>query len=839
MRIAVTVVCLAVMVVAISLFARAIAQITRTVRMGQPDARTDEPVARTVTLVREFLGHTRMSRLPVVAVAHWFTMVSFGILFLTLVNAVGQLFDSSFTLPLIGHFPPFEWLTELFAWGGLLGILWLIAVRQRQHPRSQGRRSRFFGSTFWQAYYVEATILGVVVCILALRAMEFALASAEGASTATALHFPLTAWMGAGLAGASVGALETGILLVAGLKILISFAWMITISLQPTMGVAWHRFTAFFNIWFKRHADGRTSLGELQPMKVAGEPIDFENVDELDEDAALGVGKVEDFTWKGLLDFSTCTECGRCQSQCPAWNTEKPLSPKLLIMGLRDHAAAKSPWLLASEEARADLPEVTTRQAERVLVGATGYADGETVDHLAAYDPHGEGAVIDADVLWSCTTCGACVEQCPVDIEHVDHIVDMRRNQVLVESAFPTELGGLFKNLEKNANPWGMSPRGRLDWAKDLPFEVKQVGADVEDLTEVDYLFWVGCAGAFEDRAKKTTQAVAELLHTAGVDFAVLGDGESCTGDPARRAGNEFLFQMLAQQNVEVLGELKATRIVVTCAHCFNTLSKEYPQLGGSYEVVHHTQLLNRLVRDKKLVPVAAVESTVSPVTYHDPCYLGRHNGVYSPPRELIGALPGVEYREMERSGERSFCCGAGGARMWMEEKLGTRINGNRTAEAVATGADTIAIGCPFCRVMLSDGLTAAQSAGEAREEVKVLDVAQMLLEAVKRGESAAAAAEVVEEAPVEQAAPAPVDDATAQETAEAEGEKAVEQPPAADEPVAQEQSVATDTEPYDASESGVDEQSPTPGVEADDASASATTPEPERDEDGRPTPSA
>ncbi len=816
MRIAVTIVCLAVTVVAVSLFARAIAQIVRTVRLGQPDARTDQPGARTVTLVREFLGHTRMARLPVVAVAHWFTMVSFGILFFTLLNALGQLFDSSFVLPLIGHFPPYEWLTELFAWGGLLGILWLMAVRQKQHPRSRGRRSRFYGSTFWQAYYVELTILGVVLCIIALRSMEFALAAAEGDPTASALHYPLTAGLGGLLGGASAGALDTGILLVAGVKILISFAWMITISLQPTMGVAWHRFLAFFNIWFKRHPQGRTSLGELQPMKVEGEPIDFENLDELDEDAALGVGKVEDFTWKGLLDFSTCTECGRCQDQCPAWNTEKPLSPKLLIMGLRDHAAAKAPWLLASEEARADLAEGTTLQAERPLIGDTGYAAGGSdggVNHLKAYDPHGDGAVIDADVLWSCTTCGACVEQCPVDIEHVDHIVDMRRNQVLIESAFPSELGGLFKNLEKNANPWGMSPRGRLDWAKNLDFEVKQVGSDVEDLSEVDYLFWVGCAGAFEDRAKKTTQAVAELLHTAGVDFAVLGDGESCTGDPARRAGNEFLFQMLAQANVEALNEMKATKIVVTCAHCFNTLGKEYPQLGGSYEVVHHTQLLNRLVRDKQLVPVSAPDATTSPVTYHDPCYLGRHNGVYSPPRELIGSLPGVEYREMERSQERSFCCGAGGARMWMEEKLGTRINGNRTAEAVATGADTIAIGCPFCRVMLSDGLTAAQSAGEAREEVKVLDVAQMLLEAVRRGENAAAAAEAVEPAPVEQeAAPAaPAADGEAQAAADDEGEKALAQPPAEDEPVEHEQSVATDTEPYDASESGVEGTRPDP----------------------------
>jgi Fe-S oxidoreductase len=756
MQIAAIVLSLAATAVGVALFARTVGQITRTVRLGQPTrGRSDDPGRRTATLVREFLGHTRMARLPLVAAAHWFVMVSFGVLFLTLVTAYGQLFDPAFALPLIGHFPPLEWLTEVIAWGSLVGIAVLIAIRQAKHPRRLGRWSRFEYSSFWQAYYVEATILGVVLCVLALRGLEYALDAAGSGERANLLHFPLTAWLGQAFTGASADALGTAIVAVSAVKILISMAWFVTIALQPTMGVAWHRFLAFPNIWFKRHADGRTSLGALQPIAVGGQPVDFENIEELDEDAALGVGKVEDFTWKGLLDFTTCTECGRCQSQCPAWNTEKPLSPKTVILNLRDHAHAKAPWLLATEEERAaasagsartpdgdphanlDVLALAAAEAERPLVGET---EGDPAR------PSG-GAVIDPDVLWSCTTCGACVEQCPVDIEHVDHIVDLRRNQVLIESAFPSELGGLFKNLENKQNPWGMASRARMDWAKNLPFEVKQVGGDVEDLSEVEYLFWVGCAGAFEDRAKKTTQAVAELLHTAGVEFAVLGDGESCTGDPARRAGNEFLFQMLAQANVEVLNEVKATKIVVTCAHCFNTLANEYPQLGGSYEVLHHTQLLNRLVRDKRLVPVAAPDAPVSglggskagasapTVTYHDPCYLGRHNGVYAPPRELIGALPGVELREMERSKERSFCCGAGGARMWMEEKLGTRINGNRTAEAVATGADTIAIGCPFCRVMLSDGLTAAQAGGEAREEVQVVDVAQMLLAAVKRGQ--------------------------------------------------------------------------------------------------------
>ena len=336
-------------------------------------------------------------------------------------------------------------------------------------------------------------------------------------------------------------------------------------------------------------------------------------------------------------------------------------------------------------------------------------------------------------MLWTCTSCGACVQQCPVDIEHVDHIMDMRRYQVLVESNFPAELNQLFKGLENKGNPWNMSSTARMDWAKGLDFDVKVVGEDLESLDEVDWLFWVGCAGAYEDRAKKTTRAVAELLDMAGVSFGVLGNGETCTGDPARRAGNEFVFQGLAMQNVETFKEYKVKKVVSTCAHCFNTLKNEYKEFGIELEVVHHTQLLNRLVREGRLTPVKdGAGAAKRSITYHDPCYLGRHNQVYTPPRELLQILPGAEFTEMERNSEKSFCCGAGGARMWMEENIGERINVNRTKEAVGTGADQIAVGCPFCRVMLSDGLTSEQAKGNAREEVEILDVAQMLLASVK-----------------------------------------------------------------------------------------------------------
>ncbi|MPZ96969.1 MAG: 4Fe-4S dicluster domain-containing protein [Propionibacteriales bacterium] len=718
------VVSLVITVVAVALFAKAAGTIVGVVTIGQPVVgRTDQPRKRWVTMLKETLGHTRMLQWSAVGAAHWFVFVGFGFLFFTLVTAYGQLVDPDFAIPLIGHWVVYDWVTELITWVMLFAIVALAAYRVLKGSRTRG--SRFFGSTMWQGYFVEFVVFAVGVCIVTLRGLEYAVGQLHNEDWATTTHFPLTAWIGETYAGVAEPDLHNVIWLVAMTKIVVSMAWAIVLGLNTTMGVAWHRFTAWPNIWFRREADGGTALGGLQPMMAGGKPIDFENIDELDEDTAFGVGKVEDFTWKGILDFSTCTECGRCQSQCPAWATEKPLSPKLFVLGLRDHAHAKAPYLQTAEEARGDLPEELQKEADRPLIGDE-----------AAY------GVIDPDVLWSCTSCGACVQQCPVDIEHVDHIMDMRRYQVLVESNFPTELNQLFKGLENNGNPWNMAPNARMDWAKDLPFEIKQVGTDVETLDEVDWLFWVGCAGAYEDRAKKTTRAVAELLTIAGIDFAVLGDGETCTGDPARRAGNEFVFQQLAMQNAEVFKETKAKQVVSTCAHCFNTLKNEYGQLGVELEVVHHTQLLNRLVREGRLTPVAPDAGSVNgrTITYHDPCYLGRHNQVYTPPRELLEIIPGAEFKEMPRNSEKSFCCGAGGARMWMEEKIGERINNNRTAEAVATGADQIATGCPFCRVMLSDGLTAQQAAGQAREEVAVLDVAQLLLESVKRGDGGAAA---------------------------------------------------------------------------------------------------
>ncbi|MEV4742242.1 (Fe-S)-binding protein [Streptomyces sp. NPDC049555] len=733
MQLAAIIVSLALMAVGIALFGRALLQIYRHMRLGQPvpaGTRTDEPVQRTVTVVKEFLGHTRMNKWGVVGVAHWFVAVGFFSLLLTIVNAIGQLFKADWILPIIGDWAPYNVFVEFVGTMTVLGILVLIAVRQLSRPGGAGRKSRFAGSNFGQAYFVEAVILIVGICIFMLHALEGAQHDVDGYEASFFISYPVVSW----LEGMDLSTLQNLTYFFAGLKIATSFIWMITVSLKTDMGVAWHRFLAFPNIWFKREASGDVALGALQPMTSGGKPIDFEDPG---EDDVFGVSKIEEFSWKGILDFSTCTECGRCQSQCPAWNTGKPLSPKLLIMSLRDHAHAKAPYLLAGGGKSAEGEEkATAEQLKDVPAAALAEAERPLVGTLE------ENGVIDPDVLWSCTTCGACVEQCPVDIEHVDHIVDMRRYQVMIESSFPSEAGTMLKNLEKKGNPWGLAKKQRLAWTKEVDFEVPVVGKDVEDLTEVDYLYWVGCAGALEDRAKKTTKAFAELLHMAGVKFAIMGGDEACTGDSARRLGNEFLFQQLGQQNVEMLNmafgedaeegvkvEKSKKKIVATCPHCFNTIANEYPQLGGEYEVIHHTQLLQHLIDEGRLIPVTPVEGLI---TYHDPCYLGRHNKVYTPPREIIAKVPGLRNEEMHRHKERGFCCGAGGARMWMEERIGKRINNERVDEALSLNPDIVSTACPFCLVMLTDSVNGKKNEGKAKESIQVVDVAQLLLESVK-----------------------------------------------------------------------------------------------------------
>ncbi|WP_410652909.1 (Fe-S)-binding protein [Amycolatopsis sp. cmx-4-54] len=665
--------------------------LAKLIRSGQPDEkRSDVMAVRAKTHLTEVFGQRKLLKWSVPGLAHLFTFWGFVILGSVYVEAYGALFDHDFHIPLIGHWAALGFLQDFIAVAVLVSLAVFAVIRIRQAPERKDRASRFFGSHTGGAWLILFMIFNVIWTMFLFR----------GASVAVGV-FPYEsgAWVSLGVGelleplGPSVTEpLETvGLLLHIG--VMLAFLSIVLYSKHL------HIFLAPVNVTAKRLPD---ALGPLLPMESGGKPIDFEDPG---EDDTFGRGKIEDFTWKGMLDFATCTECGRCQSQCPAWNTGKPLSPKLLIMDLRDHLFEKAPYILDGEEAPEERPLVGTKE---------------------------DFGVIDPDVLWSCTTCGACVEQCPVDIEHVDHVVDMRRYQVMIESAFPSELGVLFKNLETKGNPWGQNNSDRLAWTKDLGFEVPIFDGELAD--DVEYVYWVGCAGAFDDNARKTVRATAELLHLAGVKYTILGTDESCTGDPARRSGNEFLFQMLAQQTVETLnavfeGREPGTRkIVTTCPHCLNTLGREYPQLDGHYEVLHHTQLLNRLVRAGKLTPVKPVDA--GPVTYHDPCYLGRHNKVYEPPRELVGAT-GATLSEMPRHADRALCCGAGGARMWMEEQIGKRINLERVDEALGTDAETIVTGCPFCRVMLNDGLVQRQSEKRG-ENVTVRDVSQLLLETVR-----------------------------------------------------------------------------------------------------------
>lgn len=719
---------LAISIVLLGFSAKRLWFLISLVRSGQPAVgRTAERKKRVTAEVTEVLGQKKLLAWTIPGIAHVFAFWGFLVLGLTIVEAFGALFNPEFAVPIIGRLPLVGFLEDLFGVLVVVGIGMFALIRVFRSPAKYGRDSRFYGSHTGAAWLVLFMIFNVIWTLFLYRGAQYAVALEKGTN-----NFPFM--NGGAFASEAVG----NLLQPLGLE---TNEWLETIGLWLNIGVILgfmvlalhskhlHIGAAPLNVLFSRRPN---ALGELLPLYVGKELLNFE--DPADE-ATFGRGKIEDFTWKGNLDFLSCTECGRCQSQCPAWNTGKPLSPKLMIMDLRDHLFAKAPYILAGEDAAGQekLSDAVKAEAARPLVGSRIDDPFYATD---GYDEKGhrshEGAVIDYDALWSCTSCGACVQQCPVDIEHIDHFMDMRRNQVLIESQFPAELSGLFKNLETKGNPWGMNQNGRTAWIEEVQFPVRVFGMEGEDKipADVEYLFWVGCAGAYDDRAKRTTKAVAELLHTAGINFMVLGEGETCTGDPARRAGNEFLFQMQAQQNVEVLNEVGAKKIVVTCPHCMNTIAREYPQLGGNYDVVHHTQLLNELVSTGRLTMLTASDETV---TYHDPCYLGRHNKIYMPPRELLTNVPGVNLVEMERSKETSFCCGAGGGRMWLEENIGTRINQNRGDEALATGASKIAVACPFCSVMLNDAVTVRSQEQGVEAPAEVVDVATLLLSRVQK----------------------------------------------------------------------------------------------------------
>jgi len=446
----------------------------------------------------------------------------------------------------------------------------------------------------------------------------------------------------------------------------------------------------------------------------------------LEDENDWGVGKIEQFTQKSLMDQYACTECARCSNFCPAFNTDKPLSPMKLIHDLRDEMIERGSRRDEIAKLEKAVPEA---EREKAIEGAPGvlgllYAAKKAFDDMPAM----VGGRIHDETLWACTTCGACQEVCPVFIDHPLKILQMRTHLTLVESRIPSELTRTFSNLEKNSNPWGIASERRMEWAEGLTVPT------IEENPSAEYLLFVGCAGAFDDRIKKTMRAFVEVLQIAEVSFAVLGKQESCSGDTARRGGNEYLFQSQAEANVTLMNEAKVRKVVASCPHCFHTIKNEYPQFGGKYEVIHHSELLAYLITSGKIKPE---EQVAKSYTYHDSCYLGRWNQVYEAPRQILDAVAGAgvapadagKVTEMVRSKKHGFCCGGGGARMWMEEKIGTRVNNNRANEIIETGAEAVAVACPFCTIMISDGIKAAN----ADEKIQVLDVAEVIRKSLTR----------------------------------------------------------------------------------------------------------
>jgi Fe-S oxidoreductase len=651
----------AVLVATVALFSRRAVFLYRLVRMGKPSKRFDDIGRRVRAEAVVVIGQSKLLQRLLPGLMHAAIFWGFIVLLPTIVIAMIGIVDRNATLPWLGEQGWYALLVDVFALLVFAGVITAFAIRKLQRPR------RFAGSHLREADYILLWIAGIVITLFLWHASRIAL----GLNEYPRAWAPVSSLIAGGLGGGLLPYVERA---AVWAHVLLILSFLVYLPYSKHL----HIFLAAVNVFF-----GRTkSRGRL-------EPIDFESV--AAEEVRFGSATVADMTWKQTVDVMSCTECGRCQDVCPAYNTGKELSPKLLIMALRDQVFADGPKALGSPGAK--LPPLVPN------------------------------AVTD-NVVWDCVTCGACVRECPVGIEHIDHIVDLRRNLVMVESRFPDEAASMLRDIDRGSNPWGKPQADRAQWAQGLDVRVLQPGEPPPDV-----LFWVGCAPSFDERAKKSAISTAKLLKEAGVDFAILGQREGCTGDPARRMGDEFTFQKQAKQNVATLNEAKVTKIVTTCPHCFNTIGSEYADFGGRYEVVHHTAFLAELVREGKLKTLAGERK----ITYHDSCYLARHNDVRNEPRELAAAAG--QTVEMPRNRERTFCCGAGGARMFMEEKRGRPINEERVREAAGTGADTLAVACPFCTVMLDDGVR------ETGAKLQVVDLATLLAEAVERKRAKDAAA--------------------------------------------------------------------------------------------------
>lgn len=654
---------------ALGIFVKGVSARYRTWRLGTGSLgdRLDHPGRRVGALLRNTLGQQRVLRKPFPGLFHallfWgFAVFLLGTLSVMLKEDLGlATFQGSWYLGLTLALDLFA----VLALGGVGVLAWRRYVRRPKELGSEGR---------------DGLVLGLLAAILMtgllLEGVRMAMTPDRWAGWEPAGNL-----IAAGLSGLSPAIFPA---LHQGLWWIHLFLALSLIAILPYTKL-FHLLAAPAGHFFNNPEAARA----LPPMDFEDESIE-----------QYGVGKIEEFSWKQLLDTDACVQCGRCQAQCPAHATEKPLSPREISLSLKKHLREKAP-LLKAKTSRED---------------ADGGARPEVMNRELT------GEVIADEALWSCTTCRSCEVQCPAGVEHVPRLVEMRRNLVLMEARFPQEAQTAFRGLENNYNPWGLAWASRGEWAeeKNVPL--------LSEAPEAEYLFWPGCAGAFDNRSRKIAGAVAELFQRAGLSFAILGKEEKCCGDTARRLGNEFLFQMLAEQNVETLNSYGVKKIVTSCPHCLNTLKNEYPQYGGHFEVVHHSQLLADLLRTGKISPFKPLQEVA---TYHDSCYLGRYNDLYSPQRAILSAIPGLELREMARSKEEGFCCGAGGGRMFLEERLGRRINLERTEQALALDPTVIATGCPFCLTMLGDGTKSL----DREETVRTLDLAEILLESVGRME--------------------------------------------------------------------------------------------------------
>ncbi len=623
---------------------------------AQPIVRRGAPGVQLRRVATMVLAQSKMFDRPAIGVAHFLIFWGFIVLTLALLQVLADGLIHGVRLPLVSS-RVWVALNDILAVTVLASLAYAAYRRARVRPRGL--------TTSADAWIIIGMISGHLSSLLL----------AEGFAAA-AFGTADPHWSLAGLVlGGPLGALgetaaRVGFVALYWVHILLVFGLLVYIPLSKHF----HVFTAPFNVYLK----GDAPKGSLRPI---------ENIEEAEQ---FGVSRVQQFTWKDILDGYACTECGRCTSVCPANLTDKPLDPKKIIVDLRLATYASAGMRMAG------------RHETRTITAATPLI--------------GEDGLIKDDELWSCTTCLACVEACPVAIEHVPKIVDMRRNLVLEETRFPPELTKVFNSLERNSNPFGLRARTRADWAKGLGLKILSEHPD----EPVDILYWVGCYGSFDERNQRVAQSLSRILQAAGMNFGILGTEEGCTGDPARRAGNEYLYQVLAQGNVETLQGYGVKKIVTACPHCMNTIKNEYPHFGGDFAVVHHSQFIAELLKSGRLKLEAGTDKKA--ITFHDPCYLGRYNDVYDAPREVVNGL-GVEVTEMRRSRNKSLCCGGGGGRALMEERIGKKMSHNRLDDVLETGCGTLAAGCPFCITMFEDAIGSTDNA----DKVQVEDLAELV----------------------------------------------------------------------------------------------------------------